>query len=241
MLKMVKETFNDYVKTDNFKITYPNDYIEWSLSNLYSDIVANDLKEFNQERSFKLLNESEVDYVLDMMETRYKDFKKTEMIKPFYLKATLTYQQLCEHIGLSGVQTDHQLENFKQIDIDTTIKLLKKLKRLFYNRAVIVAVLKDIKERELFVSLITNKTRELLSSGNITDINLQSVSALRDHIKVIYELDQRIYGGLKNLYSEGLLFGADVQKGKMIFKFSNRDYFHHIAQDTGTFIKLYFH
>lgn len=94
MLKMMKEAFNDHINSEEAKITYPNDYIEWSLNNLYSDIIGNILKDFNYERSFKLLNESEVDYVLDMLETRYKDFKKTDMIKPFYLKAHLTFVKL---------------------------------------------------------------------------------------------------------------------------------------------------
>jgi hypothetical protein len=107
------------------RITYPNDYIEWSLSNLYSDIITNELKEFNEERSFKLLSEKEVDYVLDMMQTRYKEVRKTEMVKPFYLKAHLTYKKLSEDIGLSPLQTQQQLESLKNINIDTTIKLLK--------------------------------------------------------------------------------------------------------------------
>jgi len=94
MVKMVKKTFNDHINSEEHKIAYPNDYIEWSLSNLYTDIVKNDLKEFNSERSFKLLNENEVDYVVDMFETRYKDFKKTEMVKPFHMKAHLTFAKL---------------------------------------------------------------------------------------------------------------------------------------------------
>jgi predicted site-specific integrase-resolvase len=92
MLKMVKEAFNDHINSLEHRITYPNDYIEWSLSDIYTDIVSNELKEFNEERSFKLLSESEVDYVLDMMQTRYKDFRKTEMIKPFYMKAHMTFK-----------------------------------------------------------------------------------------------------------------------------------------------------
>jgi hypothetical protein len=149
------------------RITYPNDYIELSLSNLYSDIISNELKEFNEERSFKLLSEKEVDYVLDMMHTRYKELRKTEMVKPFYLKAHLTYKKLSEDIGLSPLQTQQQLEGLKSINIDTTIKLLKKIKRMFYNRAVIIAILYDIKQRELYTQILRDKIRDLLTSKDI--------------------------------------------------------------------------
>jgi Fe-S cluster assembly iron-binding protein IscA len=75
MIKMVVEAYNEYISKDEHKITYANDFVEWSLSNMYSDIVSNELRDFNEERSFKLLNESEVDYVQEMIKTRFKELK----------------------------------------------------------------------------------------------------------------------------------------------------------------------
>jgi len=75
MKKMVNEAFSDHLNSQENRINYPNDFIEWSLGNIYTEIVENLLQEFNHERSFKILNEKEVDYILEMMETRQKDFK----------------------------------------------------------------------------------------------------------------------------------------------------------------------
>lgn len=116
MKKMVKEAYSDHLNSEEHLITYPNDYIEWSLGNTYSDIVQNELKEFNYERSFKILNEKEVDYIFEMMETRKKDFKKTEMLQPFYLKAHNTFKSLGETIGLSDLQIDSFIKEFKTIE-----------------------------------------------------------------------------------------------------------------------------
>jgi hypothetical protein len=37
-----------------------------------------------------LFVEKEVDYVLDMMKNKYKDFKRSDIVRPFYLKACQT-------------------------------------------------------------------------------------------------------------------------------------------------------
>lgn len=34
--------------------------------------------------------EKEVDYVIDMMKNKYKDFKRSDIMRPFYLKALQT-------------------------------------------------------------------------------------------------------------------------------------------------------
>jgi hypothetical protein len=38
--------------------------------------------------------ENEVDYVIEMMKGKYKDFKRSEIMKPFHLKALQTLQDL---------------------------------------------------------------------------------------------------------------------------------------------------
>lgn len=239
MLSMVKTALADYLTlASTCKISYPNSYVEWSLSNIYTDIVSNSLKEFNHERSFKLLAESEVDYVLDMMETRYKDFKKTEMLKPFFLKAIMTFRKLAEAMGLMPNQAEVMLEGYEHMDIDTTIGLLKKLKRLFWNRAVVVGVLGDVKQREIMTKLVKDQIMKLLDAGDMRNITLHAVEVLKQHLASIYDLDFRITSGIKNLYTEGLIFGNINTKGKMLFKFSNRDYAQHIVEDTNSLNNL---
>lgn len=238
MLNLIREAFNEYINTDEWTFNHPNDYVEWSLSNLYSDIIANELKEFNFEKDFKLLGENEVDYILDMMEARYKDFKKTDMIKPFHLKANLTFTRLSENIGLSSVHIQKFTESLNKVEIDWTIKLLKKLKRLFYNRSVLVTVLKDIKQRELYSSLIKDKIRQLISSGKITDINFPAVENMKENLKILSDIGFRILSFIRNLYSEGLVFRQPPNKGRMLFKFYNKDYVKYVEQDISSLENL---
>jgi len=49
-------------------------------------VIRDDLK-FNREQDMSLYEEKEVDYVMDMMKNKYKDFKRSDIMRPFYLKA----------------------------------------------------------------------------------------------------------------------------------------------------------
>lgn len=50
MRKMINDALRDHLTTQTHLITYPNNYIEWSMHSLYSDIVNNEVKEFNHEK-----------------------------------------------------------------------------------------------------------------------------------------------------------------------------------------------
>jgi hypothetical protein len=50
--------------------------------------------EFNVDKDIKLFVENEVDYVIDMMKNRFHDFERTEIMRPFYLKALSTLRCL---------------------------------------------------------------------------------------------------------------------------------------------------
>ena len=63
--------------------------IDWSGTQLFRKALQEDL-DFNKEQDLSLFVEKEVDYVLDMMKTKYKDFKRSDIMRPFYLKAVQT-------------------------------------------------------------------------------------------------------------------------------------------------------
>jgi len=48
----------------------------------------------------------------------------------------------------------------------------------------------------------------------------------------VFEFDYKITWGIQNLYTEGLLFGTSTNRGKMLFKFANKDYSSFIAFDS---------
>lgn len=41
-----------------------------------------------------MYEEKEVDYVIEMMKSKYKDFKRSDIMRPFYLKAQQTLRSL---------------------------------------------------------------------------------------------------------------------------------------------------
>ena len=68
-------------------------FIDWA----YTPLCIKALKkqtDFNPEKDIKLFVESEVDYVVDMMRSKFQDFERTEIMRPFYLKALSTLRCL---------------------------------------------------------------------------------------------------------------------------------------------------
>ena len=60
--------------------------MDWAYTLLFARILSKDT-EFNPEQDISLYVEKEVDYVIDMMKNKYKDFKRSEIIRPFFLKS----------------------------------------------------------------------------------------------------------------------------------------------------------
>jgi hypothetical protein len=60
---------------------------------MFERAIADDIS-FNAEKDISKYEEKEVDYVIDMMKNKYKDFKRSDIMRPFYLKAQLTLKTL---------------------------------------------------------------------------------------------------------------------------------------------------
>jgi hypothetical protein len=60
--------------------------VDWAFTPLFTRSLKDDLS-FNVEGDIQLYEEKEVDYVIDMMKNKYKDFKRSDLTRPFYLKA----------------------------------------------------------------------------------------------------------------------------------------------------------
>jgi hypothetical protein len=74
--------------------------IDWAFTPLFQKTLAEDT-EFNKyvflisyyyyrENDLSIYVEKEVDYVIDMMKNKYKDFKRSDLMRPFFLKAQQT-------------------------------------------------------------------------------------------------------------------------------------------------------
>jgi len=86
--------------------------------------------EFNKEKDIKVFIEKEVDYVVDMMRNKFTEFKRTDIMRPFYIKAAETLRTL-----LAEQNMDHLFMKFKrmyrEITIENTLKLLLRCKLAF--------------------------------------------------------------------------------------------------------------
>jgi hypothetical protein len=60
--------------------------VDWAFTHLFERALSEDFS-FNKEKDLSLYEEKEVDYVIDMMKNKYKDFKRSDIMRPFYLKA----------------------------------------------------------------------------------------------------------------------------------------------------------
>lgn len=68
-------------------------FIDWAYTPLCIKALKKEF-EFNPGKDIKLFVESEVDYVVDMMRSKFNDFERTEIMRPFYLKALSTLRCL---------------------------------------------------------------------------------------------------------------------------------------------------
>lgn len=67
--------------------------VDWAFTPMFERAISDDIS-FNSEKDLSKYEEKEVDYVIDMMKNKYKDFKRSDIMRPFYLKAQLTLKCL---------------------------------------------------------------------------------------------------------------------------------------------------
>jgi len=69
--------------------------VDWAFTPLFSRAINDDIG-FNMNKDMSMYEEKEVDYVIDMMKNKYKEFKRSDIMRPFYLKAQLTLKALLQ-------------------------------------------------------------------------------------------------------------------------------------------------
>ncbi len=80
-----------------------------------------------------MYEEKEVDYVIDMIKHKYKEFKRSDIIRPFYLKAQLTLKELLAEQG-QETHFERLMYKYKEVTIENTMKLLIRCKLNFHCR-----------------------------------------------------------------------------------------------------------
>lgn len=70
--------------------------INWSETEVYNTFLKDPSCNHVLQGEFNRYTEGEVDYILDMIKKSYNDFKRTDIMKPFYMKALDTLKFLLE-------------------------------------------------------------------------------------------------------------------------------------------------
>ena len=83
--------------------------------------------------------EGEIDYVLDMIKKSYNDFKRTDIMKPFYMKALDTLRFLLCEQSIEPVYERVALE-YKEVTLENTMKLLIRCKLAFSSRNTLITM-----------------------------------------------------------------------------------------------------
>jgi hypothetical protein len=90
-----------------------------------------------------IYKENEVDYVIDMMKNKYKEFKRSDIMRPFNLKAQQTLKILLNEQALNQVY-EKQSAKYSEITIENTMKLLIRCKLAFHARQMLSDILKQL-------------------------------------------------------------------------------------------------
>ena len=115
----------------NYKIPM----INWSNTPVYKAWNSAKTKDsenpqFALKGNMKRYTEGKVDYVLDMIKTSYNEFKRTDIIKPFYLKSLDTLKYLLQEQTIEPI-FERVHEEYKEITLENTMKLLIRCKLAF--------------------------------------------------------------------------------------------------------------
>ena len=76
--------------------------MDWSNSLLFYNI-KNGISSFNHMKDTNIYYEFEIEYIINMFTFRHKDLKRTDLVKPFFVKTKHTLQKLCVELLLSNV------------------------------------------------------------------------------------------------------------------------------------------
>lgn len=103
--------------------------IDWKNTQIYKEIVKGQIKEFNSQNEKYYFTENELKNVLVMIQEQ--GIVESDLIKPFYLKSSLTLLKLIEYCNLSGTKYYDSIMNlYKDINVENTLKLLIRSKQL---------------------------------------------------------------------------------------------------------------
>jgi hypothetical protein len=98
-------------------------------------------------------SEGEVEYVLDMIKNAYNDFKRTDVMRPFYMKAMETLKFLLSEQKIDPI-FDRVQEEYAEITLENTMKLLIRCKMAFSSRTLLITMFELITQYDEHMDIL---------------------------------------------------------------------------------------
>ncbi|CDW76668.1 UNKNOWN [Stylonychia lemnae] len=199
--------------------------IDWAYTQLFTKAVSQDI-EFNKEGDINIYIEKEVDYCIDMMKNKYKDFKRSDIIRPFYLKALQTLQILLSEQSLGQI-FEKTCKKYKEITIENTMKLLIRCKLAFHARGMILDILNAVINYEM----IAVELKKIIDQHQKYKVSVQQYDEIHQGGKKVFDQGHELLVRIKTLKSVHKQF-----KNPFIFK--KKDYVNYVKSEMNEIRKL---
>ncbi len=89
------------------------------------------------------------------MKNKFKDFKRSDIMKPFFLKAQNTLRILMDEQN-SLLLFEGMAKKYHEITIENTMKLLIRCKLAFHQRSMLIEIMKSLINYELIAVELKN-------------------------------------------------------------------------------------
>lgn len=123
------------IKSESSQYRVPT--INWSDTPVYTYYKCNSSNPHILKGDMTTYTEGEVDYVLDMIKNAYNDFKRTDIMKPFYMKSLETLKFLLTEQTIEQI-FERVANEYGEITLENTMKLLIRCKLAFNSRNMLM-------------------------------------------------------------------------------------------------------
>lgn len=119
--------------------------INWTETPLHQHFKENPIAPNVLPADNSRYTQDEVDQVLQMVKNSYSEFQRTDLIKPFYLKALQTLSYLLAEQTIEPI-FERVKQVYKEITLENSMKLLIRCKLAFESRSLIIEMFQHIGE-----------------------------------------------------------------------------------------------
>eukprot|EP00347_Sterkiella_histriomuscorum_P021712 403333026 len=199
--------------------------VDWAFTKLFSKALNQDLQ-FNKDQDMSIYMEKEVDYVIEMMKNKFKDFKRSDIMRPFYLKALQTIQALLVEQGLQSM-FDKMSKKYKEITIENTMKLLIRCKLAFHARGMLLDLISQLINYEVKAV----ELKQILDKHSKYRIPQEEYDEIKASSEQVFDQGHDLLVKIKTLRSVHKQF-------KTPFIFKKKDYVNYVKSEMNEIKKL---